>query len=128
MTSTKLTTQCAECKAELRNGSNLCCQCGSDEKHHQLNIAETIDTHDLLDAKVKDHSLRSDDKLRVHLIAGDDQRKSDGRWMNKERLIDRNNNRYIETVTDPITGEVLHQCDEPLSDHWGHGSAKDLED
>jgi hypothetical protein len=41
-----------------------------------------------------------------------------------ERVIDRRNDRYFEQVTDYETGEVLHRCEEPLSEHMGHGSAK----
>jgi hypothetical protein len=44
--------------------------------------------------------------------------------VDKERLIDREANRYREKVTDPATGAVIHECDEPLDDHTGHGSAK----
>ncbi len=131
MTTIEKTYECGNCHSLLPDPpTGPCDVCGSTDQIQKLNIGETIgiEMHDQINAKLKDHSLRSNDKLRVHLIAGDDQRKRDGRWMNKERLIDRDNNRYKETVTDPITGEVVHQCDEPLSDHWGHGSAKDLED
>jgi|TARA_B110001450_G_C17324859_1_gene360958 hypothetical protein len=31
---------------------------------------------------------------------------------------------YKEKVTDRETGEVIHHSEEPLSDHFGHGSAK----
>ena len=41
-----------------------------------------------------------------------------------ERVIDRENDRYLERVTDYQTGEVLHFHEEPLSEHRGHGSAK----
>lgn len=47
-----------------------------------------------------------------------------GLVMNLERFIDRLRNSYHEKVTNPKTGEVVHQCDEPLSNHQGHGSAK----
>jgi DNA-directed RNA polymerase subunit RPC12/RpoP len=46
------------------------------------------------------------------------------RWMKKRRLIDRDGDRYEETVVDLVTGETIHECSEPLSEHWGHGSAK----
>ena len=42
----------------------------------------------------------------------------------KERLIDRKSDRYKELVKDLETGEVIHETDEPLSQHTGHGSAK----
>jgi len=47
-----------------------------------------------------------------------------GKWVRKEMHIDRENNRYKEKVIDPLTQEVIHICDEPLSEHRGHGSAK----
>jgi len=45
--------------------------------------------------------------------------------MGKERLVDRQNDRYFERVVDPSTGEVVHCTDHRLSDHRGHGSAKE---
>jgi hypothetical protein len=39
-------------------------------------------------------------------------------------VIDRDNNRYFEMVTDYESGEIIHHCEEPLSEHQGHGSAK----
>ncbi|MBN8964201.1 MAG: hypothetical protein J0H89_02230 [Rhizobiales bacterium] len=32
--------------------------------------------------------------------------------------------RYSEKVIDHHTGEIIHECHEPLSVHTGHGSAK----
>lgn len=46
------------------------------------------------------------------------------KWVQKESLIDRVENRYLERVTDPATGNVIHECDERLDQHTGHGSAK----
>ena len=40
------------------------------------------------------------------------------------KLIDRANNQYEEVVTDLTTGKVIHECRERLSEHQGHGSAK----
>lgn len=48
-----------------------------------------------------------------------------GIWVRKERIIDRDKDHYREVITNPETGEVLHHCEEPLSEHRGHGSAKD---
>jgi hypothetical protein len=38
------------------------------------------------------------------------------------RIIDRYRDWYTETVTMRDTGEVIHHCSEPLSQHTGHGS------
>ncbi|HZR05425.1 MAG TPA: hypothetical protein VFA61_06325 [Candidatus Udaeobacter sp.] len=55
---------------------------------------------------------------------GDDFHRNTGRWMKLYRLIDRMKDRYNEQVTDPATGEIVHECSEPLDNHKGHGSAK----
>ena len=49
------------------------------------------------------------------------------KWVYRTMRIDRiypDNKRYFETVVDPDTNEVIHKCEEPLSEHQGHGSAK----
>lgn len=47
-----------------------------------------------------------------------------GKDVFKSRLIDRRGNHYFEEVVDVDNDEVMHQCSEPLSEHYGHGSAK----
>ena len=49
---------------------------------------------------------------------------SRGKTVLREQVIDRDNDRYFERVTDYDTGEVIHECEEPLSEHRGHGTAK----
>lgn len=63
-------------------------------------------------------------KLYIEGKSGDDLQRENGKWMKKERIIDRENDHYREVVTDPETGKVIQHCDEPLSQHRGHGSAK----
>lgn len=46
------------------------------------------------------------------------------RWASRDWTADRRNDRWYEKVADPISGEIIHECDEPLSQHVGHGSAK----
>jgi len=46
------------------------------------------------------------------------------RQVHVERIIDRENDRYFERVTDYETGEVIRECEEPLSKHVGRGNAK----
>ncbi len=56
-------------------------------------------------------------------FTGRELRKSVGDFVDKERLIDRENDRYREkVVTD--SGEVIRDVDEPLSEHTDRGSAK----
>ena len=40
------------------------------------------------------------------------------------RDMDREGDWYSEVIRDGATGEVLHTCEEPLSNHRGHGDAK----
>ena len=47
-----------------------------------------------------------------------------GRMVNKERHWDKNSDWYFERIADAETGEVIHECEEPLSQHREHGSAK----
>ena len=46
------------------------------------------------------------------------------KFMHKIRIIDRRNGLYLEEVKDPDTGETVHHCAEPLSEHQKHGSDK----
>lgn len=45
-------------------------------------------------------------------------------WHHLERIIDRDNDLYIEIIKNPKTGEIISRVEEPLSQHKGHGSAK----
>ncbi len=46
------------------------------------------------------------------------------KWVHREKTENRRDNRYTEVVKDPDTGEIVHEIDEPLTDHRGHGSAR----
>ena len=41
------------------------------------------------------------------------------------RMIDKENDRYVEKIRYTDTGTIIRDCDEKLTEHWGHGSAKD---
>ena len=44
--------------------------------------------------------------------------------MERLKVEDRRQDRYKEVVRDPDTSEIIHECEEPLSEHQGHGSAR----
>lgn len=46
------------------------------------------------------------------------------KYMHREKTENRRDDRYTEVVKDPDTGEIIHEVDEPLSEHRGHGSAR----
>lgn len=57
-------------------------------------------------------------------VSGDDLHRDTGQWNKLTREIDRENNRYKEVIKNPDNGEILRHCEEPLTDHFGRGSAK----
>jgi len=85
---------------------------------------------DVVEAKIRlkiqarDPSRRSRHKVRSEQIVGDDYTHDTQKWNKKHKRIDVDNDWYSEKVTDSDTGEILHLCEEPLSKHRGHGSAK----
>lgn len=40
------------------------------------------------------------------------------------RTFDRQNDEYYKRIEDPVSHEMLWAVRHPLSEHWGHGSAK----
>ena len=103
-----------------------CPQCGSSSKRISIGITDRIDfpVKESLSGKVKDSNYNSKKNPRYEFFEGDELRRSDGKWITKKRIIDKNNDSYFEEVVDPETGKVIHKCEEPLSEHFGHGSAK----
>ena len=77
-----------------------------------------------LGMKLKDPTRSGKQKIKIEQLVGDDLHRDSGKWHKKVRVIDRENDRYFEKITDRETGDVIHHCDEPLSKHFGHGSAK----
>ena len=60
----------------------------------------------------------------IHSISEDSFSHRLGRWVKRSMTINRRDDRYTERVEDPATGETIHECDELLSEHQGHGSAR----
>ena len=122
------TVRCGNCGIELDESSSTppddrtgCPSCGSMSRHFSVSISETVTVRSMLGLKGR-HATGGRPFIEQK-VCDDLHRKSD-RWMRLERVIDRAKNWYRELVTDRETGKVVHQCDEPLSDHRGHGTAK----
>ena len=119
--------QCGKCGAPIderedpAEGRKPCPTCGSTIRQFNVHITEALHLHDSVSDKVKHAGAK---KAHIEGFAGDDLHRKSGKWMKKERLIDREKDQYKEVVTDPETGKVIHHCEEPLSKHMGHGSAK----
>ncbi len=99
----------------------LCPKCGSDLR--TVNISATLEgkSHLFIGYTLKKEGLKKPVVESIHRL---ETQKSTGRIMEKSRLIDLENDQYIEHVVDNITRETIHRCEEPLSEHKGHGSAK----
>jgi len=88
-------------------------------------IEDKLRIVDSIRGKARQSDLPSDKKLRWDSFSGFEYSHSLEKIVKKVRTIDRDTDSYVERVTDPDTGEVIHECVEPLSQHRGHGSAKD---
>ena len=103
------------------NAQAPCHACGSSLRNFNVSIVEAAVARDGLGVKVKrvgDRRPYVEDKgipSYSHRL---------GKLVFRHVWIDRDNDWYSETVTDYETGEIVHECKEPLSQHQGHGSAK----
>ena len=77
-----------------------------------------------MEGRIKDPTLNSKKNPRVEFKVGASYSRAKNKWMHREMYVDKRQDQYREVVSDPDTGEVIHQCDEPLSKHRGHGDAK----
>lgn len=102
-----------------------CTYCGSNKLNRYLYLSDRIGLHENI--KGKSNKLPGKKKPAIEFQAGEERSVSLNKWVNKSRVIDRENNRYYEEVVDPDTGDVLHKCEEPLTKHFGPGSAKKKE-
>lgn len=99
-----------------------CPKCGSDKLTRMLILCDKIEIHE--NVKGKSNKMPGKKKPYSEMQAGEEWSASRQKFVDKTRQIDRENNHYYEKVTDRQTGEVLHECSEPLDQHFGHGSDK----
>ena len=122
------TVICAKCKILLNEDYNVpenlrkpCPKCGSLSRHSRRTMTGDLGFHKKLKLKAR-HGSKG--KPFFESIFGSDLYRKLSKWMRLQRTIDRKNDHYLEIITDPETGDVIHFCDEPLSKHKGHGSVK----
>lgn len=111
-------TRCAESE------SSPCPYCGSVRRTIRLAIGDRLEVMDGALGRVEDTARPRKKRVRREFFTGSERHRKTGKWYRKERLVDRDNDIYKEIVVDPESGDVVHQCVEPLSQHRGHGSAK----
>jgi hypothetical protein len=60
----------------------------------------------------------------VEITDGEDLSRKIHKWVHVRRVVNRGMDWYSETIIEPESGEIIHECYEPLSKHTGHGTAK----
>lgn len=102
-----------------------CPSCGSKARYISLSLVDAVSTQvrETLEGKVRNPAYPGRHKTRKEFSYGADRRNSVGDYVYKEREIDRDADRYRELVREE-SGEVVRDVEEPLSEHFGHGSAK----
>ena len=129
MSTEENSVKCSECDYEFsaeqqsEPARTPCPKCGATSRAVAACITEGIKVYDGLGYKVKDPSKTGRAKIKVEGF-----RKyvpsQVAPLVEHTREIDRENDRYHETVRDAETGELIHSKTEPLSKHRGHGTAK----
>jgi hypothetical protein len=91
---------------------------------HSVSATDTLSIASKQLSKLTSRSGPGKKGVRFELVRGDELTRASGRWATKWRLVDKDNDRYQERVIEQGSGKVLHEIDEPLSAHRGHGSAR----
>jgi len=90
-------------------------------RNHEETLTDGIAVYDHMRMKGK-HSGKGKPFLDARV--GADYYVKDKEWRHLERTIDRENNLYLEIIKDMETGRVIKEVKELLTDHQGHGAAK----
>jgi hypothetical protein len=114
------TTNCGKCNTPPE-ARKPCPHCGSTSRAFSVTLESKVEFHSSLSYKAK---RGGKGKPFIEGIRGESLFRKLKRWMRLERVIDREHDHYKEVVTDPETGEEIHRCEEPLSQHTGHGDDK----
>lgn len=119
---------CAECETELDESSSIsirdrkpCPNCSSMRRLFTVYILARVIPRTQL--RFKGRHPRPG-KPFIEVIQGSSFYRKAKIWMDLIQIVDRRNNRYKKIVKDPITDTIIRECDEPLINHQGFGSAK----
>ena len=119
---------CSECNQKIRNIHEPCPVCGSENKRIYASCNAIMKTFSNI-GKMKNVTYDKDGKKKKIWTY---ESKYMENYFDPESTVHRVRvydfppfaDHYLETVTDVKTGEEIHRCDEPLTDHKNHGSAK----
>ena len=122
------TVVCTDCGALIDTATDTpenrtpCTACGKIRRTFNMFIEEKIILRDGLGMKAK---RPGESRPYVEDKAMPSFSHRLGKHVLREQVIDRDNNRYFEKVSDYESGEIIHHSEEPLSEHRGHGTAKE---
>jgi hypothetical protein len=121
-------TKCADCKSPIPDAHEArdddrspCPHCGCLNRIFEVTLEERVTAYDSLAFKARHGPTgRPFAEGKSGYEFNYDRQKMVLRGLH----VDREANLYRESVIDPDTGEVIHQVEEPLSAHQGHGAAR----
>lgn len=121
-------SRCVNCDAVLYEPigepREPCPLCKDTRRRFDVAIRDTIAFHEHTHIKGK---RAGSNKIAFDSRSGASYYRKGEIWHHLVRHIDRENNRYVETITVLATGELVHHVAEPLTDHVGHGSDRHRE-
>lgn len=116
-------SNCGQILAPDEDGQRLVCpECGATTSTVQHELVAEVKSFSGLRGIA--YACRSKSKWFVKLISEPVWQYTLKIWAHRFKMEDKKNDRYVEHVVNSQTGEVLHSCDEKLTQHQGHGSAK----
>lgn len=101
-----------------------CQNCGSVQRTYGVVLSGQITPRSMLKFKARHEDRR---KPFAWGKVGSDLHRKTGLWMRLERVFDRMNDWYSEHISERETGRVIRHVEELLSEHRGHGSARQSE-
>lgn len=115
--------KCQECgySGVVPDSCSDCPLCHSNKTNCIVCVDESLVLSEAYKMKAKQNGVK---KAIKEFQCGDEYSHAKKKMVDKTRLIDRKENQYFEEVVDKETGEIIHSCSEPLSEHFGHGTAK----
>ena len=116
-------TTCEKALPRDHESGEPCPYCGQVGRTFQKNIDCAVEIRSSFGLKKKNPAYPSKKRVRVELFDGWELRKSVGDLVRKFRRIDKDAGTYAERVVTE-NGDLIHECDEPLAEHFGHGSDK----
>lgn len=132
----EVTITCADCNYSETKATNLnwsCPKCGGKKSMVEVSFSDNVPPmHESLSGKQfspikrreQGKTGKSAKKPIQEFFHGDDYSHKLGKYVDKNRVLDRENDHYHEVVVDKESGEIIHEQKHKLSEHIGHGSAK----